>query len=40
MPFLAQIEAGEGGMEDINPLIELEEITPPSEVVLKVPLQN
>ena len=40
MQILAQTEAGEGRMEDINPPVEVDEITPPSEVVLKVPLQN
>ncbi|XXG67612.1 hypothetical protein AAC387_Pa06g0914 [Persea americana] len=40
MPVLAKKEAEEGGMEDINPPLEVEEITHPGEAVLKVPLQN
>ena len=40
MPALAQTRAEVGGMEDINPPVEVEEITHPGEVVLKAPLQN
>ena len=40
MPVLAQTKAEVGGMEDINPSAEVEEITPSGEVALKVLLQN
>ncbi|KAJ8621776.1 hypothetical protein MRB53_030305 [Persea americana] len=36
MPALAQTRAKVGGMEDRNSPVEVAEITPPSEVVLKV----
>ena len=40
MLALAQTRAEVGIMEDINPPVEVAEITPPGEVVLKVPHQN
>ena len=40
MPILAQTNVEEGGVEDINPLVEVEEITPLGEVVFEVLPQN
>ena len=40
MSVLAQTEAEEGGVEDKNPPVDVEEITPPGEVVLEVHPQD
>ena len=40
MPISIQTEAEEVGVEDIIPLVKVEEITPPDEVILKVLHQN